>query len=188
MLDLDEALERALAINAGSFRPQGGIKDDGDALDFRGCGPQSGAIKGEDVGPQVDGQEFSSSSGEGEVGEFGAWSADDAEERAILCGHLSARSAFHRPACACSRFLPRSQPFICVYLRPLRTDVIFPPSPLAHPQTRSLSNGREYRLMTSGHMKSLGHTSPATLPARSSAHDRTVADMKKIRRCSEEHD
>ena len=53
MLNLDELLERSLTINASRFRPQGGIKDDGDAADFHGCGPQRGVIKAEDVGPQI---------------------------------------------------------------------------------------------------------------------------------------
>ena len=40
VLNLDEALECTVTVNAGRLRPQGGIKDDGDALDFHGCGPQ----------------------------------------------------------------------------------------------------------------------------------------------------
>ena len=36
VLNLDEALECAVTINAGRFRPQGGVKDDGDALDVHG--------------------------------------------------------------------------------------------------------------------------------------------------------
>ncbi len=39
MLNLDEALERPLTINPSRFRPQGGIKDDGDASNVHGCCP-----------------------------------------------------------------------------------------------------------------------------------------------------